>query len=197
MGTNFIDGKYLGIKHALYWGVKIIIKRIGLTVLLSKEALLDATHLSNGSSWAIRCSFWMISAASLICEREDKGVRWGRRERTKEGGMQRGREGGGTRWWVDIWRERKREREKEQAGHRQCLHLGDHDFRAGLLHLPMLNRQLITTRLLSPGHWRPRQRQPWFSSTSNSYWHAFSEWAVIPQEPKSPSIICPARDICL
>lgn len=125
-----------------------------LTVLSSKAAPLDATHLSNGSSWAIRCSFWIISAASLIWWREKEEVwervRWGKKEREHNGTM------GGAHL------------DRKLAGHRRCLHLGDHHFRAGLLHLPMLNRQLITARLRSPGHWQQQQQQSWLSSTSNS-----------------------------
>lgn len=78
-----------------------------------------------------------------------------RQESGNEGGRERQR--GNTAMGGHL--EGEREREMEQAGHRQCLHSGDHDFRAGLLHLPMLNRQLITTRLLSPGHWQRRQQQ--------------------------------------
>lgn len=43
---------------------------------------------------------------------------------------------------------------------------GDHHFRAALLHLPMLNRELIAGRRRSPGH--REQQQSWLSSTSNS-----------------------------
>lgn len=46
----------------------------------------------------------MISAASLICEREDEGVRWGRRERTRERGREVKERGKGG---VDIWRGRE------------------------------------------------------------------------------------------
>ena len=125
------------------------------------------THLSNGSSWAMRCSFWMISAASLIWRRERERRRlsvcvW-ERERERERCKVRGKEREHDRTMRGGRPDRKR------AGRRRCLHLGDHHLRAALLHLPVLNRELITDRLRSPGHrQQQQQQQSWLSSISNS-----------------------------
>lgn len=146
------------------------------------------THLSNGSSWAMRCSFWIISAASLIWKRGNKCVF----ERERGRCQLREEERGSTTKPLEV------DIHYQVGGRRQCLHLGDHHLRAAFLHLPVFNRELITDRLRSPGHQQQQQQQSWLSSTSKSLlgW-LFPEWAVIPQESELPSIICPARDICL
>lgn len=76
------------------------------------------------------------------------------------------------RWWKKEWEHSgtmwSGHPEKKWAGRRQCFPLGDHHLKAALLHLPVLNRELITDRLRSPGHRQQQQWKSWLSSTSNS-----------------------------